>query len=198
MSQQSTKPNSTNHLRCRYSTVDGRRCRLRVMDAQSGLCFRHVRLNQSHASAHDPEVLAAELLGSIEDFQTAEAVNLFLGNLLKQLAAQRIERRDAIALAYISQLLLNTLPALERQHEAVQKDADRRQIERRLESHERCLRRPPRHASRQSPFDPKGSRISSAPGAARPTRSGAAPAFATGKGLRQLAYLTQCTGKTPP
>jgi len=128
MSQQSTKPNSTNHLRCRYSTVDGRRCRLRVMDAQSGLCFRHVRLNQSHASAPDPELLAAELLGSIEDFQTAEAVNLFLGNLLKQLAAQRIERRDAIALAYISQLLLNTLPALERQHEAVQKDADRRQL----------------------------------------------------------------------
>src|SRR5712692_945525 len=92
MSQQSSKPRSTNHSRCRYSTVDGRRCRLRVLDDQSGLCFRHVRLNQSQASAPDPEALAAELLGSIEDFQTAEAVNLFLGNLLKQLAAQRIER----------------------------------------------------------------------------------------------------------
>ncbi len=115
MSQQSSKPCSTNHSRCRYSTVDGRRCRLRVLDDQSGLCFRHVRLNQSQASAPDPEALAAELLGSIEDFQTAEAVNLFLGNLLKQLAAQRIERRDAIALAYISQLLLSSLPALDRQ-----------------------------------------------------------------------------------
>ena len=115
MSQQSSKPRSTNHSRCRYSTVDGRRCRLRVLDDQSGLCFRHVRLNQSQASAPDPEALAAELLGSIEDFQTAEAVNLFLGNLLKQLAAQRIERRDAIALAYISQLLLSSLPALDRQ-----------------------------------------------------------------------------------
>jgi len=115
MSQQSSKPRSTNHSRCRYSTVDGRRCRLRVLDDQSGLCFRHVRLNQSQASAPDPELLAAELLGSIEDFQTAEAVNLFLGNLLKQLAAQRIERRDAIALAYISQLLLSSLPALDRQ-----------------------------------------------------------------------------------
>jgi hypothetical protein len=34
---------------------------------------------------------------------------LFIGNVVKQLARKRIERRDAIALAYLSQLLLNSL-----------------------------------------------------------------------------------------
>ena len=75
----------------------------------------------------EPEVLAAELLGEIDDFSTARSVNFFLGNLAKQLARKRIARRDAIALAYISQLLLNSLPALERQLDAEQeaeKDAE--------------------------------------------------------------------------
>jgi hypothetical protein len=60
----------------------------------------------------EPEVLAADLLGEIDDFSTALSVNFFLGNLAKQLARKRIARRDAIALAYISQLLLNAFPAL--------------------------------------------------------------------------------------
>jgi hypothetical protein len=68
----------------------------------------------------EPEILAAELLAEIEDFSTARSVNFFLGNLAKQLARKRIARRDAIALAYISQLLLNSLPALERQLDAEQ------------------------------------------------------------------------------
>ena len=38
--------------------------------------------------------------------------NLFLGNLVKQLARKRIVRRDAIALAYLCQLLLNSLPPM--------------------------------------------------------------------------------------
>jgi len=44
-------------------------------------------------------------------------VNRFLGHLVKQLARKRIARRDAIALAYISQLLLNTFPAMQRERE---------------------------------------------------------------------------------
>jgi hypothetical protein len=43
-------------------------------------------------------------------FTTADEVNLFLGNLVRQLARKRIARRDAIALAYLGQLLLNSLP----------------------------------------------------------------------------------------
>ncbi|MGB7281123.1 MAG: hypothetical protein WBE13_02580 [Candidatus Acidiferrum sp.] len=82
---------------------------LRASDKDS-LCIRHLR--QAAASQPDPEALAAELLGEIEDFATADSVNFFLGNLVRQLARKRIERRDAIALAYICQLLLNSLSPL--------------------------------------------------------------------------------------
>jgi hypothetical protein len=90
------------------------------------LCSYHLR--QAAGAEPDPEAVAAELLGSIEDFSTADSVNLFLGNLLKQLAAKRIERRDAIALAYISQLLLNSLPPLKREQEAEDDAAHDRQV----------------------------------------------------------------------
>jgi hypothetical protein len=84
-------------------------------EKRSPLCSYHAaRLG---TPPPDPETLAAELLGPIEDFGTADAVNMFLGNLLKQLARKRIARRDALAMAYVSQLLLNSLPALRRENE---------------------------------------------------------------------------------
>jgi hypothetical protein len=66
------------------------------------------------------EAVANELLDGIEDFANADSINLFLGNLVKQLARKRIGRRDAVALAYVSQLLLNSLTALDLQYEAEQ------------------------------------------------------------------------------
>ncbi len=105
--------------RCQHRTGNGR-CRMPVAEPSTSLCVEHSRTSR--------EAVAAELLGSIQQFDSAEAVNLFLSNLLIQLTNNRIGRRDAIALAYISQLLLNSLPALDRQHEAGQKDADRRQL----------------------------------------------------------------------
>ena len=42
-------------------------------------------------------------------------MNLFLGNLVRQLARKRIARRDAIALAYISQLILTSQTAMVRE-----------------------------------------------------------------------------------
>lgn len=51
----------------------------------------------------------------MRQFPTAEHVNCFLGNLLTQLAFGRVDRKDAVTLAYVSQLLLNTFPAIERE-----------------------------------------------------------------------------------
>jgi len=76
------------------------------------LCAYHADRLRATVPAVDPEVLAAELLGDIDSFTTADEVNLFLGNLVRQLARKRIARRDAIALAYISQLLLSTQTAM--------------------------------------------------------------------------------------
>jgi len=95
--------------------------------ARPTLCAYHADRLKSSVPTVEPEVLAADFLGDIRDFSTAGSVNLFLGNLVKQLARKRIARRDAIALAYISQLLLNSLPAVERAaaaEKAAQKEAE--------------------------------------------------------------------------
>jgi hypothetical protein len=129
MSDQPAKPCSTNESqplpaskpkpRCSHFTANGRRCRLEALDPRSGLCFRHLQLTQAalagNAPAADPKAVARELLSGVADFSRAECINRFLGNLVKQLAYQRIARTDAIALAYIGQLLLNSLPAIKKQ-----------------------------------------------------------------------------------
>jgi hypothetical protein len=79
------------------------------------LCAYHAGRFKASVPAIDPEVLAAELLTDIDSFTTADEVNLFLGNLVRQLARKRISRRDAIALAYISQLILTSQTAMARQ-----------------------------------------------------------------------------------
>ena len=91
------------------------------------LCAYHAGRRRSDVPAVDPELLATDLLGDIDDFSTAGSVNLFLGNFVRQLARKRIARRDAIALAYISQLLLNSLPPLERQF-AAEKESEYEQF----------------------------------------------------------------------
>ena len=91
----SPKHNTDHH--CQHVSPRGQRCRmLRAADHDS-LCTHHLR--QASAARPDPEVLAAELLG----------------NLVKQLARKRIARLDAIAMAYMCQLLLNSLPPLKKE-----------------------------------------------------------------------------------
>ena len=107
---------------CTYVNARGGRCRLFPPDANSSLCRHHQRLHLQQQRRED-EAAANELLGSIEDFSTAASVNAFLGNLVRQLARKRIARRDAIALAYISQLLLNSFTPLDRQLEVRKKEA---------------------------------------------------------------------------
>ncbi len=124
----STKHHTESH--CQYKNSRGQRCHMLIDkhhrspdgEKRSTLCVYHADRLKAQTPALDPETLAAELLGEIEDFATADAVNLFLGNLVKQLARKRIARRDAIALAYLCQLLLNSLTPL-RQEEQDEQDA---------------------------------------------------------------------------
>jgi hypothetical protein len=83
-----------------------------VMSVEADSCAYHAqrRLQTQRGS----EIAAAELLGCVSDFSDAASVNRFLGNLVKQVTLKRIPRRDGIALAYICQLLLNSLGAIDR------------------------------------------------------------------------------------
>ena len=99
--------------RCKYKTADGRCCTMLRMDDHPSLCYQHWRYQVFQPENEDPESVAAELLGSVEDFTTAAAVNKVLSRLLALLARKRLPPRNAAVLAYICQLLLNTLPAVE-------------------------------------------------------------------------------------
>lgn len=94
---------------CCHIDSAGRRCHMLVMSATADLCAYHAqrRLQAQRGS----ETAAAELLSCGTDFHDAESVNRFLGTLVKQVTLKRIARRDAVTLAYICQLLLNSLGA---------------------------------------------------------------------------------------
>src|SRR5712664_95933 len=153
-STMSPKPNTSASTTvdpyCQHISPKGNRCHMLIDEhrrpangaVRPTLCAYHADRLRATVPAVDPEALASDLLGDIDDFSTAGSVNLFLGNLVKQLARKRIARRDAVALAYISQLLLNSLPALERQLEAEQeteKETESVQFARRLRERSREL-----------------------------------------------------------
>lgn len=85
-------------------------------DPEEGLCPHHLGRLQAERAKNDEAV--AELLGPLEDFSSPANVNFFLGNLLKLMARKKIDRRDALAQAYICQLLLNTFPHIRRELES--------------------------------------------------------------------------------
>ena len=72
------------------------------------------RLAQSAVSQPDDEALAGELLNSTGDLASAGEVNAFLGNVVKLRARRLIDRKDAVASGYLSQLLLCTLHGMEK------------------------------------------------------------------------------------
>ncbi len=109
---------------CQYRDARGRGCRMLAVNppnptslaedsaldvSTEGLCAFHARRLRDRQRAG--QTAAAELLASVTDFGDAASVNRFLGNLAKMVALRRIPRRDAIVLAYISQLILNSQAA---------------------------------------------------------------------------------------
>jgi hypothetical protein len=124
--KQNTSVSTTIELYCQHVSPKGRRCHMLIDEnhrpangtKRPTLCAYHASRLQAAVPPVDPEVLAAELLDNIDSFTTADEVNLFLGNLVRQLARKRIARRDAIALAYISQLILTSQTAMAREHAA--------------------------------------------------------------------------------
>ncbi|HEV1992934.1 MAG TPA: hypothetical protein VGR03_01240 [Candidatus Acidoferrum sp.] len=119
----STSVSATIDPHCQHISPKGNRCHMLIDEhhrhsngaKRPALCAYHANRLKAAVPVVDPEVLAADLLGDIDGFTTADEVNLFLGNLVKQLARKRIARRDAIALAYISQLLLTSQTAMARE-----------------------------------------------------------------------------------
>jgi hypothetical protein len=117
------QPQSLTLSPCQHINGKGHRCSMFSSNPNSTLCAHHIR-KQMKARRLKHEAAANELLDNVGDFTNADSVNLFLGNLVIQLAHKRIARRDALALAYISQLLLNSLSAIHRERTSEREDGD--------------------------------------------------------------------------
>ena len=93
--------------RCQFVFADARRCRM------PALCPAHARAQaakETALAAEPPE--AIDLAPLSGEFTTATEINRALGKVFLLLAENRIPRRNAVALGYIAQLLLQTLPAV--------------------------------------------------------------------------------------
>jgi hypothetical protein len=123
MNQETTNSSLTNDLpftqseakgaaRCQHRTRTGRRCRHSISDAAAGLCSKHINSRQKYRQEAD---LSATLLGQLTELSSACDINKVLSNLFLALTQDRIAARRAAVLAYIGNLLLRTLPAMDRE-----------------------------------------------------------------------------------
>lgn len=101
--------------RCQFLFADGRRCRMPRWEAHPSLCVTHAQAAPSPRFHPEPNPaavanLADELAPRSGEFYTSTDVNRALGKLFLLLAEDRIPRRNAVALGYIAQLMLQTLP----------------------------------------------------------------------------------------
>jgi hypothetical protein len=85
---------------------------LPIADTGSSLCSKHAALHQQDLDQAD---LAASLIGDTEEFRSAVVINRSLGELYKLQARNKIHPRRAAVMAYTANLLLRTLPAIERE-----------------------------------------------------------------------------------
>ena len=94
--------------RCQYRTATGRQCCLPIVDPNSSFCARH-----ASSQPNESENFLAPLTARACRFQNAAGINYSLSALYALLAQGRISPRRASTLAYISSLLLRTLPAID-------------------------------------------------------------------------------------
>jgi len=110
MTQQFAKSSSINNsARCNHRFPNGMRCRLLGFGSQA-FCPKHTQV--ATPPPPDPIEIASTLTVNLDDFTSAAQINDFLARLLLLLAQDKISTRRAAVLAYITNQLLRTLPAI--------------------------------------------------------------------------------------
>jgi hypothetical protein len=99
--------------RCQFHFSDGRCCRMLRSPAHPIFCAFHARqeLNQLESQRVGAEI-SASLHG---DFLTATDINHVLGKLFIAAAQDRVPLRKATALAFLSQVMLSSLPQVKQE-----------------------------------------------------------------------------------
>ena len=107
--------------RCLHRFANGKRCRQSASESQAGLCGHHFRLSNPAValppSPSDSEDLSPDLLPEPTDFLYGEDVQKFLARLVAQVAKGRVSPRRAAVLAYITNQLLHSHRAINKESE---------------------------------------------------------------------------------
>ena len=98
--------------RCTYQTSDGRRCRMFIGKDHPELCSHHAQMELRSLARTVAKPLAREILGALTDLRSAAALNHALANTFLLSADGRISGRRAATLAYLGQLLLQSVAAI--------------------------------------------------------------------------------------
>ncbi len=124
-------PGKSEISRCPYRYPNGKRCRLPGLPAHSGFCLGHWRtiatITAPVAAQSDSEDLSADLLPELSEFSSGTDIRQFLARLLILLTKGRISPRRAAVLAYITNQLLHSHRAIDRELQA-DNDSDPRII----------------------------------------------------------------------
>src|SRR5580704_15586821 len=99
-------PAHNNH-RCQFSFADGRSCRMLRWRKHRLYCLPHAREEERLLAV---DQVGCELASLSGELNTVSDINHVLGKVFTLLAHNRIARRDAVAYAYVGQLLLQTIP----------------------------------------------------------------------------------------
>lgn len=98
---------------CQFPFADGRRCRMLRRDHPS-LCPFHARAAQQLRESHQlGSQISATLSGQ---FLTATDINFALGKVFTAVAQDRLPARNAALLAYLGQLLLQSLSNVKKEY----------------------------------------------------------------------------------
>ncbi len=111
--------------RCQHRFPNGKRCRLPGRASQSGFCARHFNPGLPVLPApSDSEDLSADLLPQLSEFDAALPINQFLTRLLILVTKGRVTPRRAAVLAYITNQLLYSQRAVQREQTLQLDDSD--------------------------------------------------------------------------
>jgi hypothetical protein len=122
-------PSAMTDARCEFRFSDARSCGIPRWKGHPAYCLFHARKEQQLLDAHRAGMEVATLSGG---FRTAIDLNHALGKLFTAVAQNRISARNATALAYIAQLLMQTVGAEQEEFSPIEGDAWNEMIKRTL------------------------------------------------------------------
>jgi len=123
MNHKNANSNSSNNSSCcQHRSQTGRQCRHASISVYPGFCSRHRPANTFPLQPQDDTAnlvpyLAPHLTDNLTDFQSAVDLNGFLSKLMLLLAQNRVSARRAAVLGYLCNLVLRTLPAIDRENQ---------------------------------------------------------------------------------